>query len=418
MKKFNISARRPRVALLVESSRAYGRGILLGVARFVREHAPWSIFFQDLNLCDETPGWLKNWEGEGIITRLENADIVSVIQRLKVPAVHLRHIRPNAGMPCVLTDNVAASRLGFEHLKERGFRHFAFCGFNGADYSDERREGFVELVTKAGLRCHVYTEAQVSLKNDTAKYEGSGLNDGTQVMSWIQKLPKPAGVMACNDMRGQQVLDACRAIRVVVPEEVAVIGVDNDEVVCSLSDPPLSSVQPNTERIGYEAAVFLARMMAGERIASREVFIEPSGIVTRRSTEVLAIEDRHIAKAAWFIREHACAGIDVSDVLRAVPLSRSTLERRFAGVLGHSPKHEILRVRLNRAKQLLSESDFTLDEIAEKIGLAHTEYLGRIFKKKFGLTPARFRAASRSADAADQLKGPPTRLSAAAGPKR
>src|SRR6202034_3765234 len=131
MKKFVKPFKRPRVALLVESSRAYGRGILSGVAKFVREHDPWSIFFQDLNLCDDTPEWLKNWRGEGIISRLENRDVVRVIQRLKVPAVYLRHVSPNAKIPGILTDNVAVSRLCFEHLKERGFRHFAFCGFNG-----------------------------------------------------------------------------------------------------------------------------------------------------------------------------------------------------------------------------------------------------------------------------------------------
>ena len=396
MKRFARPSRRPRVALLVESSRAYGRGILLGVAKYVREHNPWSIFFQDLNLCDDTPEWLKTWQGEGIITRLENPDIVNVIQRLKVPAVYLRHLRPSVEMPCVVTDNAAASRLAFEHLKERGFRHFAFCGFNGADYSDERREGFVDLVQAAGLPCHVYTEPHVTVEEDTAKYEGLGLKDGGRVAKWMQKLPKPIGVMACNDMRGQQVLDACRAIGVAVPEEAAIIGVDNDEVVCNLSDPPLSSVVPNTERIGYEAAVFLARMIEGGSKPPPVVFIEPSGIIARRSTEVLAIEDRRIAAAVRFIHEQACEGIDVSDVLRSVPLSRSTLDRQFRQIMGRSPKDEILHVRLNRAKQLLAETDFSNALIAEKVGLEYVEYLSRIFKKKFGITPSEFRERSHS----------------------
>ena len=299
-------------------------------------------------------------------------------------------------MPCVLTDNVAAARLCFEHLKERGFRHFAFCGFNGADYSDERREGFVDLVQAAGLPCHVYTEPHVTVEEDTAKYEGLGLKDGGRVAKWMQKLPKPIGVMACNDMRGQQVLDACRAIGVAVPEEAAIIGVDNDEVVCNLSDPPLSSVVPNTERIGYEAAVFLARMIEGGSKPPPVVFIEPSGIIARRSTEVLAIEDRRIAAAVRFIHEQACEGIDVSDVLRSVPLSRSTLDRQFRQIMGRSPKDEILHVRLNRAKQLLAETDFSNALIAEKVGLEYVEYLSRIFKKKFGITPSEFRERSHS----------------------
>jgi LacI family transcriptional regulator len=160
---------------------------------------------------------------------------------------------------------------------------------------------------------------------------------------------------------------------------------------------------PNTERIGYEAAALLDRMMTGAKTPRQPIFIEPVGIVTRRSTDVLAIEDRHIVTAVRFIREHASEGIDVRDVLRAVPLSRSTLERRFARALGRSPKDEILRVRLNRAKQLLAETDFSLAMVAEKVGFEHTEYLSVIFKKKAGLTPGQFRAQSRLTDAADRL---------------
>lgn len=394
MKKFVKSVKRRRVALLVESSRAYGRGILSGVAKFAREQDAWSIFFQDLNLCDDTPTWLKNWQGDGIISRLENRDIVQVIGRLRLPAVYLRRVHLPTRLPRILTDNVAVSRLCFEHLTERGFRHFAFCGFNGADYSDERRDGFVELVAQAGYQCHVYSDGLPSARTDTAEYEGLGLKDGGAVAHWIRQLPVPMGIMACNDMRGQQVLDACRATGRASPEEIAVIGVDNDEVLCSLADPPLSSVVPDTERIGYQAAVLLSQMMNGDRTPGGEILVEPRGIVTRHSTEVLAMDDRQIAAAACFIREHACEGIDVSDVLRAVPMSRSTMDRRFIKVLGRSPKDEILRVRLNRVKQLLAETDFPLADIAEKVGLDHVEHLSRIFKIRTGLTPSAFRSRS------------------------
>ncbi len=394
MKKFVKSVKRRRVALLVESSRAYGRGILAGVAKFVRQHDPWSIFFQDLNLCDDTPGWLKTWRGDVFISRMENSDIVTVIKKLKVPAVYLRHVEAGTNMPCILTDNVAVSHLCFEHLKERGFRHFAFCGFNGADYSDERRDGFVALVKQAGFECHVYSDGLPAFQTDTAQYEGLGLKDGGSVANWIKKLPRPIGIMACNDMRGQQVLDACRATNLASPEEIAVIGADNDDVVCNLSDPPLSSVVPDTERIGYESAVLLAQMMAGKSAPAKEILVKPSGIITRHSTEVLAIEDQQIAAAARFIREHACNGIDVSDVLRAVPMSRSTMDRRFIRFLGRSPKDEILRVRLNRVKQLLMETDFSLSQIAEKVGLDHVEHLSRIFKIRTGMNPSAFRSQS------------------------
>jgi LacI family transcriptional regulator len=405
MKKNVKFVKRQRVALLVESSRAYGRVVLSGIARFVREHEYWHVFFQDLNLCDSTPEWLKTWKGEGIISRLENDDIVGVIKRLNVPVVYLRRVESLTKAPQILTNNAQVSRLCFEHLKERGFRHFAFCGFNGADYSDERKETFISLVEQMGLRCHVYSPSSHPKHGDTAQYEGIGFQDGGVLADWLKQLPKPVGLMACNDMRGQQVLDACRSIDVALPDDIAVIGVDNDEVLCNLSSPPLSSVAPNAERIGYEAAGLLSRMMAGAKVPSGDIYVEPSGVVSRRSTEVLAIEDRQVAAAARFIREHACEGIDVSDVLRAVPMSRSTMDRRFITILGYSPKDEILRVRLNRAKQLLAETDLPLSLIAEKIGVEHVEHFSRIFKNRTGMTPSAFRTQSLIGDRDDQLPG-------------
>ncbi len=404
MKKVIAPIRRPRVALLIESSRAYGRATLSGIAKYIRAHTQWSISIQEQSLNDDLPHWFKHWEGDGIITRIETPALAGVLKRLNVPTVFLRNVAPGTKAPSILTDNPAVSRVAFEHLRERGFRHFAFCGFNGADYSDERRDSFIQSVTQLSLHCHVFgAKSPVSELSNTAAYEEVGLEDGERVAEWIKALPKPIGLMACNDMRGQQVLDACRASDVTVPDDVAVVGVDNEEVLCDLSDPSLSSVVPNGERIGYEAAALLEQMMAGKKVQFKPSLIEPFGVVTRRSTEVLAIEDRQIAVAARFIREHACEGVDVGDVLRAASMSRSALDRHFIKTMGRSPKDEILRVRLNRAKQLLAETDFSQALIAEKIGFEHAEYLSRIFKKRIGVTPSEFRSRSRAQDQADAL---------------
>jgi LacI family transcriptional regulator len=402
MEKRTSRTGRPHVALLVESSRAYGRGVLVGIAKYVREHGPWSISFEEHGLCDDVPQWLADWRGDGIITRLENQAMVEVVRRLNVPTVYLRNLPQNIKAPCVLTDNAAAARHAFEHLRERGFRHFAYCGYDGADYSDERRVAFVERVGQFGRQCHVFNSPPSAAYGNTVEFESEGLKDGERVARWIRDLPKPVGLMACNDSRGRQVLDACRAAGVGVPDEVGVLGVDNDEVLCDLSDPPLSSVVPNAERIGVEAAALLDQMMAGQEPVARPLLVEPKAVVARQSTEVLAIEDRQIAAAARFIREHACEGIDVGDVVEAIALSRSTLERRFSKALGRSPKEEILRVRLNSAKQLLSDTSSSLEFIAEKIGLEHTEYLSRIFKKKTGMTPSQYRARTRTEDLANR----------------
>ena len=386
---------RPKVALLIESSRAYGRGLLQGIARYVRGHGTWSIFHQERRASDPPPAWLKGWCGDGIIARIEDRKLAAAIRRLGVPAVDVRGLLLDLGLPLIETDDVEVVRLAAEHLQERGFRQFAYCGFPGANYSDKRSRLFSERIAESGFECRIY-QPQVRLKSNASfEQEQHGLIYEADVARWIAGLPKPIGLFACNDIRGQQVLNVCREIGVAVPDEVAVLGVDNDTVLCELADPPLSSVIPNTERIGYEAAALLDKMMAGGPVPGTTIYVPPLGIATRRSSDVLAIDDRHVAAAVRFIRDNACARIDVGDILAAIPLSRSVLERRFATLVGRAPKAEILRVQLQRARELLAATDFPLNVITEKAGFKHPEYFSAIFKKKTGLTPGQYRESAR-----------------------
>ena len=407
LKEPTAPGRRPRVVLLIESSRAYGRRLLLGVSKFVRDHGPWTVVLEEYTLCDRMPEWLDHWEGEGILMRLENPLIVEAVRRLAVPTVFLRNAPKDLAVPSVLTDNGAVARDAFAHLKDLGLRHFAFCGYEGADYSDERRAAFVDAVARIGLTCHVFKGSGGSPSRDTAGFERDGLKDHELLGEWLGTLPKPIGLMACNDIRGQQVLDVCRTLGTGVPDEVAVVGVDNDEVLCDFSDPPMSSVVPDAERVGFEAAVLLDKMMAGHQPPIHPLYIPSKGVVARHSTDVLAIDDPPIAAAVRFIREHASDDINVGDIVRAVALSRSTFETRFAKALGRSPKQEILRVRLKRAMQLLSETDSSLEFVAEKLGFDEAGYFSRIFKKKIGLTPMQFRAQSRLKESVAGAGAPP-----------
>jgi LacI family transcriptional regulator len=200
--------------------------------------------------------------------------------------------------------------------------------------------------------------------------------------------------MACNDQRGQHVLDACQRLNVAVPEQVAVIGCDDDAVLCNLCHPPLSSVIPNPERIGYEAAALLDRMMSGSAAPTTPQRIEPVGVHTRQSTDVLAIDDPAVASALRFIRERAFQGVSMKDVLKHSDMSRSLLERKFRQYLGHSPQAEIRSNQLKRVKQLLAESDLPLGEIAALAGYAHPEYMSVVFKRETGQTPGQFRASA------------------------
>ncbi|HTU17056.1 MAG TPA: XylR family transcriptional regulator [Gemmataceae bacterium] len=385
-------AQRPRVAVLVESTRAYGRGQLAGIASYLRQHGPWSLFWQERGLSDRPPVWLRHWEGDGVIARISTQPLARAIRRLAVPTVDLYGWLPGLKWPCLRADNAKVARLAADHLLERGFRHLAYCGFHGVNYSDERLRFFQSSLREAGHVCHVCPSPRVRPSDSIAASEQQGLLYEAELADWLRELPKPVGILACNDVRGQQILNSCREIGVLVPDQVAVLGVDNDEVLCSLSDPPLSSVDLSCARIGFEAAALLARLLRGQDAPDRTILVEPRGIVTRRSTDVLAIEDVEVAEAVRLIRVRACAGLTVHELLALCSLSASSLERRFLRFLGRTPKEEIVRVRLQRVVELLAEPDLSLTSIASRTGFKHPEYLSAVFKNKFGMTLGQYRS--------------------------
>lgn len=391
MKRLSSKKPTPRVALLIESSRSYGRDLLMGIARYVRVHGPWSIEFQEGDPSENIPEWFGRWKWDGIIARVSSREIAGPLLKTGAPVVDLSGMLADSPFPRIRSDEGLVGRMAAEHLLERGFQRFAFCGFKGMDWSDLRCKGFSDRVVEAGFACQVFDDPESQRLLSAGDYEEFGEHHEQALKAWLKSLPKPCGLMASNDSRGRQLLNCCRDVGIAVPDELAVVGVDKDEIFCELSDIPLSSIILNAQQIGYEAAALLARMMAGEKVGDGVTMIQPMGVLARRSTDVLAIEDRHVAEALRFIREHACEGMDVETLLKAVPLSRSVLERRFAKILGTSPKAEILRVRLDRVCRLLAESDLTLAEVADKAGFEHPEYMSRLFKARMGTTPGEYR---------------------------
>lgn len=376
-----------KVALLIETSNAYARGLLQGIITYLREHRGWSVHLAEHGRGDTPPAWLARWDGDGVIARIENRAIAQALAGLKMPIIDVSAARLLPKLPWFETDDEAISRLAAEHFMERGFKNFAFCGNPKFDWSNWRGGYFEKVVRTANYPNFTYQPPAVELGDEDVEVEHIG--------EWISSLPKPVGIMACYDFRGRQVLDACRRRAIAVPDEVAVIGVDNDELLCNLSDPPMSSVMPNVHRTGYRAAELLDRLMAGEKSRSEAHFIEPLGIATRQSTDVLAIEDANLVRAIRFIRERACTGISVKDVLRAAPQSRRILESRFKKLLGRTPHEEILRVQLDRAKMLLAETKLSMSQIAERSGFTHVEYFSAVFKREVGSPPSRYRALNR-----------------------
>jgi len=376
---------RPQVALLVETSKTYGRGLLHGVARYVRTHEPWSLFIDERALDEPLPWWLRRWQGDGILLRSSNEATTEAVKRLGVPVVYLGESE-GTGLPMLHSSDHAIVHAAIEHLHERGFRRFAYIGLRGKPWSDQRRDLYRDRLRDLECPCDVFQFTP------RAGQYSSWPSQEAQLTDWLRGLVKPVAVLVCYDVMGVRVLEACREAGIAVPEQAAVLSVDNDALLCELADPPLTSVAHDLVRIGYQAAELLDRLMAGEMLTGEATIqLAPAGVVARQSTDVLAIDDALVADAARFIRRHACQGIKVYDVLHATGLTRPALNRRFHRCLGRSAKQEILRVQINRCRQLLAETDYTLERIAELTGFRHPEYMSVAFKRVTGQTPGAYR---------------------------
>jgi LacI family transcriptional regulator len=289
----------------------------------------------------------------------------------------------------VHVDNVAIARMAAEHLLERGFRRFGFFGIEGENWSEQRYAGFCAAVAAVESNVPIYR-----LPRD-AKGRRSWERAENHIARWIAALPKPAGVLICSDQRGSQFLEACRRAGVSVPNELAVVGVDNDEPLCEVCLPPLSSVEPGHLNVGYQAAALLDTLLRGGAPPKKALQLQPLETVTRLSSDALAVADPRIALALRLIRDQAPAGVRIDDIARQVGLSRSVLQRRFRGQLHRSMHQEILNVRISHARELLATTEIPLAAVAERAGFKHQEYLGAVFRARIGKTPAQVRNEAR-----------------------
>jgi LacI family transcriptional regulator len=378
---------KPHVLLIFRTRFEESMAMLRGIAHFERTHHFWTAFHDDEARSESDPRWLASKHWDGVISRHTTAPLVRDCAERGIPLVDLNDVELYAGVPKIRPDNVGIGHLGAEHFIERGFQKFGFSGFSNTSWSCERRDGFVEAVRLAGRECMVF---DVSYPGGVSPFWDE--EQIAKLARWMKPLPKPIAIMACNDMRALQVIGAAHASGILVPEEVAILGANNDTIRCDLADPALSSVAPNAFQSGFRAANMLREMLSGRRPTDLDQRVEPIGVVTRHSTDVLAVEDRNVVSALSFIREEACRGINVEQVLQHAHVSRSQLERKFRQHIGRSPQSEIRRVQLRKIRELLLETDFPLKRIAELTGFEHMEYMCVLFKRLTGESPGVFRA--------------------------
>lgn len=376
----------PQVAVLVDTSRSYGRDIVRGIRRYVAEHGPWSLYLEPRDLRSSFPDWLSRWPGDGILARTVDAQLLRQLKAAKLPVVELRTTVLRHPFPFVGMDNQIVGRRVAEHFLARGFRRFA-CYLDTAEaFFVERAESFKETLRENGCDCAVFQTAPSEQRPRWDQHQRS-------LAAWLQSLEKPVGVFAINDQLGFWLLDAARRAGLAVPEQVAVIGAENDKMLCETAWPPLSSMQLRGQAVGYLAARVLEDWMSGKRIpsANERHLLPPGEIAVRRSSDIVAVEDARIARALQFIRQHATEDIEVNRVAKEAAMSRSALERRMKLLTGRSPGEEIARIRFGEVERLLIETDLTLDSIAERAGFKHPQYMAEAFRKRQGVTPGEFR---------------------------
>jgi LacI family transcriptional regulator len=376
----------PRVAVLVPAFSGWGRGVIQGIADYSNRHGPWQLHVEAQGENRLLP---RGWRGDGIIARFSTPKVAAAVMAAGVPIVNVSGIRlddPADLVPRVCNDLRACGTMAARHLLDRGFRHFGYVGIAKLAYVQEQRGAFAAVVDAAGYACQVHALRSTDEATVLAR----------QLGEWLAALPKPVGILAWSNMEGRAVIDACRRARLFVPEDVAVISGDDDKLLCESCMPRLSAIDVATEQIGQKAAELLHSQMNRRPLPPTPIAIAPLGIVTRQTTDTFAIDNADLVSALGFIREHASKPIRVDDVLRAVPMSRRSLERMFQQELGRSPAEEIRRLRLERAKHLLATTDLPVPKVAKGCGFGNGEYLATVFRQSVGMTPLQYRRASNA----------------------
>lgn len=378
----------PVVILLIAPSRAYERALLRGIARYSNVHGPWTFL-------REAPFW-ENPSRKSLLDQIKAADGIILregpflddILKLRIPAVVSNYATEHIpGIANIVSDHEAIGHMAAQHLIDCGFRHFAFCGYSDLFWSNQRYQGFERCVTARGFGVHLYRPPKACGR--------LWKKEQPFVMDWLRALPKPVGLMACIDERSQQVAEACKEASISVPDEVAIVGVDNDEMICTLSSVRLSSVAISADKGGYEAARLLDALMRGRRPATRLIRILPSRVVTRTSTDIVAVPDSQVTRALNFIRDNCRRELYVDEVAKAAGLSRRVLEKRFRATLNRSINRQIQRQRVDIVMKMLTESTLTISEIALTTGFTDAAHIARYFRGQTGISLADYRRQNR-----------------------
>ena len=377
-----------KIILLLDFAEDYSKNLLKGISKYSQEHGPWiycrmPLYYRESIGMDGILQWAKEWEADGIVGQLYNDIEVDKFLKSGISVIAQDFKERFKEIPNITGAYREAGVMGAEYFLKKGFKNFAFYGFNDIVWSRERAEGFEERVNASGYEVH-YFEHKMSRSTDLWYYKSNSLSQ------WLKSLPKPIAIMTCDDNQGLHITEACRQIKIRIPEEIAVLGVDNDEMLCELSDPPLSSIALDNEKGGYDSARLLQEMIQGRKTYD-DIVVKPTHVITRRSTDIYATNDVHIASTLRFIHKNVEKNLQVNEVVKQVPLSRRSLEKRFLQITGLPIYKYIFNLRMEKFTQKLLETDQTIFEIALDMGLNDSKNIARQFKQVKGCNPIEYR---------------------------
>jgi LacI family transcriptional regulator len=373
-----------RVAVLVDTATAWGRRLIRGVLSYEKTYGPWDVWIEHRGQ-NETFRLPDGWKGDGIIARVSTMTFAEYLRKQKIPVVNVSGIRiPGLTFPRVCTDNDSLAQLAVNHFVDRGIQNIAYIGLQARAYSQERQDAMVRVCQRAGCRFTTYTPSS------EPNVDGRWKRDRKSIGKWLENLPKPVGVLAWGVRRGSDVIEEAIHRNLRVPEDVAVLG-DDDSLLCEAVHPALSGVIVPSEQIGLEAAEMLDQLMHGKKLRKQNIALEPTGIVSRASTDTLAVDDDDVVEAIRLIRSQSHKPLRVIDVVNTLAAGRRSLERRFQETLHRTIGEEIARVHLERAKFLLATTELPIPAVAQASGYGSPEYLATLLKRQTGLTPRQYR---------------------------
>jgi LacI family transcriptional regulator len=379
-----------QVLLLIETSRAAGRRIIEGITQYVIERQNWSIHLEERHILG-TPGWLKTWQGDGIITRTADWETHKILKKKNIPTVELHGDNVNYFIDVIINEPRLAG-LAADHLWDQGFRHFAAFGLGNAWWIETRYANFVEAVAKYKAKPFVF-----QTKDSVHPYPSLIVDDRLmkRIVRWVRNLPKPIGIWGITDMNAFNVLKACHLAGISVPSEVAILGTDNDTLLCNALVPQLSSIDVNAREIGYQAAILLNKRMNGQN-APTPILTEPSHVVVRQSTDIIAIPDPHIARALGYIRDQSASPmLTAAKIARWSGISLRSLQMKFRRHLNSTLEEQVAQCRIAHACRLLRDTNTKISAIPSLVGLSSERYFFVLFRKLRQVTPQTYRHTHR-----------------------